>query len=331
MSVGLIFIHGRGQQLPRALRGDKARVEAHIAGHKRGWLAGLAKGLTLAGRPVVADSAVHFPFYGNVLADLIEDHEARGLPRPDLEREAAAPARTRDQMVLEAARDLGFDPARELDFTEPEIADRVRRSARSADEEIDLSGALRVPIVGAALRFLARKTGTAELVIETFLSDVAYYLEIEAIRERVLDVIQETMATATAEHDSVVVIGHSLGSVLAYDVLQSAGTPRPVSLLVTTGSPLGFPIVRRNLLGRQVNGRPQVPAIEAAGDPRWINAYDPRDVVALVHPLHDQFGGGATAIRDVVTNNPTGPHSIADYLSDQDVAAPIADAIGFRR
>lgn len=331
MSAGLVCIHGRGQQMPRELRGDKARVEAHIAGRRRGWLAGLAKGLTLAGRPAVADSAVHFPFYGNVLAGLIEDHEARGLPRPDLEREDAAPARTRDRMILDAARDLGFDPARELEFTEPELADRVRRGARDADEEIDLGGALSVPIVGAALRFLARKTGTAELVIETFLADVAYYLEVEAIRERVLDVVQETMAAAVAGHDSVVVVGHSLGSVLAYDVLQSADTPRPVSLLVTAGSPLGFPIVRRNLRGRPVDNRPQVPAIDAAGDPRWINAYDPRDVVALIHPLRDQFGGGAAAIRDVVTNNPTGPHSITDYLSDQDVAAPIADALALRR
>jgi hypothetical protein len=328
MNAGLIFIHGRGQQMPRAQRGDKARVEAHIAGRKRGWLAGLAKGLALAGRPAVADNHVWFPFYGNLLADLIEDHEAHGLPRPDLEMEreleAAAPARTRDQMILEAARDLGFDPARELAYTEPELAGRVRRADRDAAEEIELSGALRIPIVGAALRFLGRKTGTAEWVIESFLSDVAYYLEVEVIRERVLDVVQDAIAAATAEHGSVVVVGHSLGSVLAYDVLQSADTPRPVSLLVTAGSPLGFPVVQRNLLGAKVNGRPQVPPIETTGDPRWINAYDPEDVVALIHPINDQFGSDPRRIRDVVTHNPNGPHSIGDYLSDPDVAAPIA-------
>ncbi|MEU4425083.1 alpha/beta fold hydrolase [Actinoplanes sp. NPDC024001] len=330
MSAGLIFIHGRGQQMPRALRGDKARVEAKIAGDRRGWLAGLAKGLTLAGRPPVAESSVYYPFYGNVLADLIEDHEARGLPRPDLELEQAAPARTRDQLILDAARDLGFDPATELEYTEPELAGRVRRSARSPEEEIDLSGVLRVPIVASALQFLARKTGTAEWVIEGFLTDVAYYLEIATIRDRVLDVVQETMVTAIAEHDTVVVVGHSLGSIVAYDVLQDAGTPRPVSLLVTAGSPIGFPIVQRNLLGRQGGDRPRVPVIDAPANPRWINAYDVRDVVALIHPIHDQFDGGPAAIRDVVTHNPNGPHSIGDYLSDQDVAAPIAAAIAAR-
>jgi hypothetical protein len=51
------------------------------------------------------------------------------------------------------------------------------------------------------------------------------------------------------------------------------------------------------------------------------------DVVALVHPLASRFSDGGQRVRDERTFNSTYPHSIADYLSDPDVAGPIGDVL----
>ena len=323
MSTALVLLHGRSQQLPPTLRADQARVRAHVEARKRSWLAGLTKGLALAHQPPVNERDVYFPFYGNRIAELVEDRIARGRPAPELELDTAAPTGMRDQMVLEAAGRLGFDPATELQFTDPELAERV---AEVSAEELNWSAGLKLPVVRAALQFIARKTGTAEFVIEEYLTDVAYYLTDREIRGSVLGIAREAFATARKQHDAVVVVAHSLGTVVAYDLLQTADTPRPVSALVTAGSPLGLPAVQHSLIGGTRTAKPPVPALDTDSNPRWTNAYDVTDVVALIHPLRDHFQGGPRAIRDVVTHNPTGPHSIEDYLSDPDVALAVSAA-----
>ncbi len=331
MTTAMVFVHGRNQQMARPLRGDTARVGAHVAGLRREWLAGLAKGLVLAGAPPLVPSRAYLSFYGNAMADAIDRHEAAGGTRPDLELGPGTPITTRDLLVVEAAEQLGFDPVSQYDGVRvPDPLDDAERSADGASADADELGwadALSVPVVTSALRFLANRTGTAGWVIEAALTDVAYYLALAAVRDRVLDIVQTTIADARREHDEVVLVSHSLGTVVAYDALQSADTARPVPLLVTLGSPLGLPVVRRHLIRKSGQAEPGVPDIDANG-PRWINAYDVRDVVALAHPLASAFTGGAGAILDVVTHNPSEPHAVDEYLADPDVAGPIADAMG---
>jgi hypothetical protein len=321
MSTALVLLHGRSQHLPRALRGEQGRVDAHVEALKRSWLAGLTKGLALANRPPVAERDVYFPFYGNRIADLVDERTARGLQAPELELDTEGAIGTRDEMILQAAAELGFDPAVELQYTDPALAKDVTA------EEINWSAGLRLPVVRAALQFIARKTGTAEFVIEEHLSDVAYYLADAEIRRSVLGIAQATLTEARRQHDSIVVVSHSLGTVVAYDLLATADTARPVTFLLTAGSPLGLPAVQRHLVGGARGTVPGLPTIDTDVNPRWLNAYDVSDVVALIHPLRDCFRGGRESIRDVVTHNPTGPHSISDYLSDPDVAVAVATAL----
>jgi hypothetical protein len=329
MRTALVLLHGRSQQLPRPMRRNSERVDAHVANLRRSWLAGLSKGLVLANRPPVAERDVSFPFYGNRLADLVEDRVASGLAAPELELDPAGAPTARDRMILETATWLGFDPAEELRFTDPGLAEEAAKAATSDPaEELDVSSGLRFPVVRAALQFIARKTGTAEFVIEEYLSDVAYYLTDEQIRGDVLHIVQDAITAARQDHDGVVVVAHSLGTVVAYDALRTSDTLRPVWFLVTAGSPLGLPAVWHNLVGSHAGAAgPALPDIDTQAIPRWLNAYDVRDVVALIHPLRDVFRDGRSVIRDVVTHNPTGPHSITDYLSDPDVASAVATAM----
>ena len=335
MSTALLLIHGRSQQMPAGADRSDAAVADYVARKKREWLAGLAKGAVLAGRPAPDPDAVYLPYYGNVLADRIAVHERAGGRAPQLEGlDVAAQARaTREDILLDGAAEIGFVASRRLEQTEPELAGAARdvEKARASGEEASWGDLLRPKVVREALRFLSDKTGAPQAIITRFLADVSYYPEDDAMRDAVQEVVSTSIAQASADgHTDLVVVGHSLGSCVAYDALQR-WTPGPrVRLLVTAGSPDGYAVVKRNLWGgREGDGNRGIPAvIEPVGGPlKWLNAYDEHDVVALVHPLGPLFAPGDEAMRDERAQNPSDPHSIQDYLSDPDVAAAVIDAL----
>lgn len=68
-----------------------------------------------------------------------------------------------------------------------------------------------------------------------------------------------------------VVVGHSLGSVVAYDVLRNTARQLDVSLFMTVGSPLGVGPIRRTMK----------PLRFPKNVVSWYNAFDERDAVAL--------------------------------------------------
>ncbi|MEQ3542258.1 hypothetical protein WHI96_25960 [Pseudonocardia tropica] len=324
---------------PELGRSDEA-VRAHVDGKKRAWLAGLAKGLVLAGRGPIAEQDVYFPFYGNLLADMIAAHEAAGGNSPDLESAPVQPAafRAAQDMTLDAAAELGFSARRRMARTDPGALDELLAGEEAVADgrEAGISDLLKGKIVREALQFLADKTGTPEWIIERFLRDVAYYLEDDAMRQAVLDKARHEIERAVGDgHQDLVIVGHSLGSVVAYDLCAEFVADIQLRLLVTVGSPLGYQVVRRNLFGAPEGtpDRPVPPAISPhPGTPGrettwWLNAFDVLDVVALVHPLAPRFTQGDERIRDERTFNPSDPHSIGDYLSDPDVAGPIGDAV----
>ena len=332
MRTTLLFVHGRNQASPRAIADDPARLRAYVEAKKRGWLAGLSRGLVLAGAGPVDEADAVFPFYGNHFQRLIAEHEARGGRRPELELgESADEQETRlvdakAAALIDAVTSLGFDPARELAYTDPGLADRV--DGRDLADELGWGDALRVPLLRSALQFLSRKTGAPAAIIEQFLTDVAYYLEFDGMRAAVLDIAEAALRDRNPDGGPVVVVGHSLGSVVAYDLLTRLAGDVDVRLFVTAGSPLGYPIVQKNLLGKRTGRPPSVPVRVPARRAAWVNVYDVRDFVSLVHPIARTFDGAAAdQVVDEQAFNPSHPHSIADYLADPDVAGPIGRAL----
>jgi hypothetical protein len=325
----LVFVHGRSQQMPAAGRGGPVEEAAFVLKKKKGWLAGLTKGLVLAGLPAVDEAAVHFPYFGNVFVDAIAARERAGFDRPELEMAVDLRPPSAEALILDHAQLLGFTPEREAAGAEPG-ADDESAAWRSYAEgnEVDFGPILRPRLLRSALQYVARKTGAGELVIERFLTDVAYYLDVEEIRRLVLDVVAGEVRKAAAEHGSVIVVAHSLGSCVGFDLFDALDDDVEVPLFVTTGSPLGLPVVMRNLrpVWRQDGAGRPAPA--RAGTPvPWLNAFDVRDFVALVHPLGNFYAG---VLADERTFNPSDPHSIQDYLADPDVARPIGRVLAGR-
>jgi hypothetical protein len=272
----LVFLHGRGQAGK-----DPDRLRA-------GWAAGLARGLALAGRPPVDAAGISFPFYGDTLT-------TEGITALDGDAaEALAPvgpsARSRyESLIAEAAARAGRPAG--IDAAEEGLGDVVGRLQRQ-------------------LSWLAARSGLDELIIAAVFRDVAAYLDQPGVRDRVLD----TVLAGLPGPGRIVLVSHSLGTVVAMDLLTRLPHDVEVVQLVTAGSPLGLDTVFTRLLA----GGPKRP--DRVGE--WVNAWCPADAVAVGCPLTDDWGDGVTEL--VTGNPPDRAHDIAEYLADPRLAASIA-------
>jgi pimeloyl-ACP methyl ester carboxylesterase len=145
------------------------------------------------------------------------------------------------------------------------------------------------------------------------LRDVFVYVNDQPVRRAINKIV-----AAQLTGEPTVVIGHSLGSVVAYEVLREhAGNSVP--RLATVGSPLGIRAIRRRLA---------TPLTMPAGVRNWYNAFDERDVVAL-YPLNAENFGITPPIKNYpfVNNHTDNRHGIDGYLDDAEVAAQIGAAL----
>ncbi|MYT34106.1 MULTISPECIES: hypothetical protein [unclassified Streptomyces] len=130
--------------------------------------------------------------------------------------------------------------------------------------------------------------------------------------------IRQVVAEALPPADGpLVVVGHSLGSVAAYEVLRERG--QEVELLVTLGSPLAINEVRGQL------ARP--PAVPS-GVRAWRNVSDLRDLVALGHTLRPEYAPAELITDALVTNNSGNHHGISQYLAQAAVREPVQRLVG---
>ena len=147
-------------------------------------------------------------------------------------------------------------------------------------------------------------------------NDVYQYLDNVGIR----DEIEAGVRQALQPDVPTVVVAHSLGTVVAYNLLRREGQAQRwnVPLFVTLGSPLAVTAVRAKLAP---NRHP--PCVG-----RWFNALDERDVVAL-YPLDAQsFPIEPPIVNKRDVDNPTSNrHGISGYLSDPEVAKWLHDAL----
>jgi hypothetical protein len=119
-----------------------------------------------------------------------------------------------------------------------------------------------------------------------------------------------------------VLVGHSLGSVVALEFLRRH-PGLGVDLFVTIGSPLGLRLVQ-DLLPEDAQRLTARPGNVGA----WVNVWDPRDPVACAGGLGRRWAG---VVDDATVNNQADTHAAERYLSKRQVGAPVAEALYGRR
>lgn len=159
-------------------------------------------------------------------------------------------------------------------------------------------------------RFL--RVAVFRALVHATLKDVhAYFFQNEqadAIRQSVRDVLDGI-------DGPVVVVGHSLGSVVAYDVLhEESYRTLAVPLFVTLGSPLGITEIQDHIR------KPlEVPSTVEA----WLNVADPADIVALDPTVRPEYKPSDRCTDAMVVNTSRDRHGISEYLSTQVVRSAI--------
>ena len=300
----LVFVHGRSQQ-----RKDAAALKAE-------WLGALNKGLAKSGLALpIPETQVRFPFYGDTLMDLIDGKSPAEAAKVIIKGTIAAADEATRQFVQDVLEEI--KAARNI--SDAEVADEAKKvvAEEGGDPRVAEKGPLNWGWVQGILRAIDNHVpGGSHKAVATFTSDVHHYLSNDAIsgplNDGVLQAIKPEVET--------VVVGHSLGSVVSYNLLKNKGEELgwKVPLYVTVGSPLAIKRIRTAM--SPIKHPPCVG--------KWFNAMDPNDVVALF-PLdkgHFNINPGIENKTDV--NNWTdNQHGIIGYLDDAEVAKRIHDAL----
>jgi hypothetical protein len=289
----LVLIHGRSQENKDA------------TALKQEWIGALVDGLGKSNlRLPIPETDIHFPYYGDTLKDLVDGQAAdqvhdvivKGGNSNDDER----------AFMLEVVREIG----RQAGVTDAQITE-------IAGDDVIKRGPLNWgwvrAIISALDRHVPNASGTS---IALFTKDVYQYIRNPGIRDRIEEGVRKAIASTPT-----VVVAHSLGSVVAYNLLrrEAAINGWQVPVLVTVGCPLAVTAIRKSL----------APNRHPEGVGRWFNAMDGRDIVAL-YALDDEHGWGIDPpIQNKVdVDNPTANrHGISGYLSDSVVAQQIHAAL----
>jgi hypothetical protein len=151
------------------------------------------------------------------------------------------------------------------------------------------------------------------------LTQVSRYLTDDEIRCYAQDQVLQWIDSNTR-----LVIGHSLGSVVAYEALHRV-TDRSQSglTLMTIGSPLGLKTVVYDRL------RPQPPFVPAAVT-RWENLAAEDDLVAARLDLKDDFRpapGSTIKPQTHIVDTGSKPHDITHYLTKPTAGRIVSEAL----
>ncbi len=127
--------------------------------------------------------------------------------------------------------------------------------------------------------------------VELHLRDLHRYLENEeGVADRVRGQLKLSLRAARESGRPLMLLAHSMGSVIAFDVLWELthidGAAWPVDLWLTMGSPLGQRYLQRRLLGHDRGGAERYPANVR----RWINLTAVGDMTAVDPDLASDFG-----------------------------------------
>jgi hypothetical protein len=294
--VKVIYVHGIAQEGK-----DPAEL-------KKKWDAALQEGFDAADVKWPAGMETVLTYYGDMLAAKtaeVDKGEAMGLvKRGTTESEDAQKSEFYAEMLTEMAKSRGV-PIKGL---------------TSEDGKPVKRGIQNWPFVLALARQLSKVGAVADWTIDTFTRDVWVYLRHFTVQQPIDEIVDQKIPSA----EPCVVVSHSLGTVVAYNVLMAREPRNNVVAWFTLGSPLGTEAVYKRIPRHYAK---VIPRSAPDGVGSWYNARDKDDIVAL-HPVPRGSFAGSPAVANAnhVVNTTSNQHGIEGYLSDAEVARRIAKA-----
>ncbi|MEV0092014.1 hypothetical protein [Streptomyces sp. NPDC050738] len=296
-SATFIYVHGAGNKPPES---DLKRAwDADLFGRDMGERTRMVYYADLLHDHPAAIAADECSA-GGALGVLVSDAFAETASLEDAEARETFGKMAPEGQEFALALAIGV-AARAASTTGPAPAEGARPAAEGVAELLPLPAPLR--------RFLLRQ------LLRHLIPDANGYFFTSA-KDRIKERLRSALRAANGP---VVVVSHSLGTIVAYDVLsETAFARREVPLFITLGSPLGYTEIQ------DVVTRPlKTPAPVRL----WANFADPFDLVTLDTTLADDFRAGSKPIADMTVDNPApNHHASCGYLRSRHVRKAVAGA-----
>lgn len=184
-----------------------------------------------------------------------------------------------------------------------------------------------------------------DFILKRYFKDLnSYYSDeiLEAKYQRpAREVIREELAKVLRKHrrKEILLIAHSMGTIVAYDVLIRLAPDVKIDTFVTIGSPLGLPVVMIRIAAEQTGNlieksKPQTPQNVLRS---WHNFSDLQDNVAMNYNLHDDFEENSHQVRamdyvifnDYEHHSKRNPHKVYGYLRTPGLAEVIDSFLNY--
>ncbi len=233
------------------------------------------------------------------------------LPKPSTPREARFLKKLEAALDAKAVSVLGAEAA-------PASAARA-----TAPGQFEIASWLPDPVKEAIIRKAAMEAYYFLFDKEYERADGARYKVRNELRDRLLKDLHAAKATA----EKIVIVSHSMGTMIAYDVLRNVADCPQVETLITLGSPLGITEVQDELRAFDVD-EVDFPATKLG---RWINVYDPRDPICGLDPrfANDFKPVNGKKVEDIEESNwGDWRHTITHYLAGVKFRAALAASLG---
>lgn len=180
-------------------------------------------------------------------------------------------------------------------------------------------------------------SSVSDLIIHRFFKDLdAYYsqtcINFKGKERLVKDVIRDQLARIIKKykrHD-ILLIGHSMGSLIAYDVLTQTVPEIKIDTFITIGSPLGSPVIMSKIASEQRQKFIKKASLSTPENVirNWYNFSDLKDRVAMNYSLSDDYQENSHQVRaidkvvcnDYEYNRRKNPHKIYGYLRTPEFA-----------
>ena len=132
---------------------------------------------------------------------------------------------------------------------------------------------------------------------------------------------------------NILLITHSMGSIIAYDALTQEIPGIRIDTFITAGSPLGLPIIIKKILTEQHQkiNKNSKPSTSQNIRKAWFNFSDLNDKVTMNYNLADDYSANTRGImpQDIIIDNnyeyngQKNPHKIYGYLRSSQMAEVI--------
>jgi hypothetical protein len=222
-------------------------------------------------------------------------------------------------------------------FAKSVEAKLLAQMSKSVDPQIPATASIELEMTNSKYEALGLlPPALRKALIKKFAMEAYYYLfgvdyardgvtfkTKEELQNRFID----TLNVMRDKVDELVVISHSMGTMIAYDCLRNRPDCPKIKTLFTLGSPLGISEVQNEL---KAEGQETVD-FPTATLGEWINVYDPADPICGLDPYFARayLNNGVEAVKDVKEENwGSWRHTITHYLAGNQMRAILAKSIG---